>query len=670
MIMKKQGTTTIQSPRALATREKNREAVRKCRQRKRERTEELKTRCDELSRENVRLRMRLELGNEQAKEEKAAKGKLLIKEMERLLEGLENKLADKEKSFQKDALDMVYQQFFERHMELGPDKLSSLSFVVKRLHGLLDPDALTKAYLYILTLDGKYFNEDEPLPVSEHNWWIEFCQELELSEEQKRQIKLRRLTGHRAKAELFYVAQRAESMSKSILERKHLAQSFLQLMRIFTTAQIAKFIVWVSNDPCGNELLDMLWSELMESIDQELSKEQLHDEVSDTRALEVQRLLNAVRQENGMLFKSVFESPDIRDAFKKAKRIFTDDVVLIDPSNGGEYHGLDQVMRYVEKMRRAFTPTSLKLENYRLFDSSLNHSNEASSPSSPAFEVKFKEKSLEFTGDKAIGKFQVQGSYHGRLLDEVSRSNHDKVLVECESVVSITFAESSAKIKELVVSNDLVGLFQSLGNKLDPHAAAIAAAAATTAASRSSKIEYLPQIELFQAKCKNLLSRLKALFQENDPEVSLGIATEILSDKCVFVDSNMGTDHRGVDECSLYIKRIRSAFPKLKVIEESVDIQHKQPKDRIQIEWLVEAAYGGKLASKDAPKPCFLKGILFLVTEDGERINSLAMSWNATDLLRELGVQLKDEDRMGQKRLSSAREEENGRLSQRRQSIS
>jgi len=621
----------------------------------------------------------------------------LVKEMQKLLVGLEGKLADREKIPQKDALDMVYRQFFERHMELGPDKLSSLAFVVKRLHGLIEPDAMTKAYLFILSLDDKFFDELEE-PTSEMdktsvNWWKEFCKELSLTEEQKRQIKLRRLTGHRAKAELFYVAQRAQSMSKSIIERKYLAQSFVDLMRTFTNAQLAKFVIWVSTDACGNELLDMLWSELIEQIDDELDKERAMQEFPDDRALEVERLLNAVRQENGRLFRSLLESPDKRDSFRNARRIFADDIILIDPSNGGEYRGLDQAIRYVDKMRRAFTPTAV---------SPSPEMSPESSPRSDKLEVRFEEKSLDFAGDKAVGKFRIQGMYNGRLLDEASRSRHEPVMVDYECVVSITFADGSAKIKELVVSNDLVGLFQSLGQKgmeteeeeqdseeengvvkesIGAEEVPVVPSNTSEDVDNSNNIDTVEDFEamLFEEEeshrmlgdmsassnelasivelqiRQEIISQLRLLFESDDREEAHQVASRILAERCVFIDSNMGTDHRGVEECFSYVKRIRSAFPKLKVVSESFEKDSKQPGEKIRFDWSLEANYGGKLAGQGL-KPCTLKAVLFLTLDNEEipSVTSLAMSWNAISLLKELGVQLKDHRLEGKRKNSGS----------------
>jgi len=155
-------------------------------------------------------------------------------------------------------------------------------------------------------------------------------------------------------------------------------------------------------------------------------------------------------------------------------------------------------------------------------------------------------------------------------------------------------------------------------------------------------------------KREHILVELRSLFEMDDQEEAARLAERILADRCVFVDSNMGTDHRGIDECYRYVKRIRSAFPRLRVVKESFEKHVKPPGEPLRAEWLVEAAYGGRLASQQQPKPCTLRGTLFLTTdpEQGEVITNLSMSWNATSLLRELGVQLKDQ-RL-QKRSSNA----------------
>src|SRR4051812_3559711 len=67
------------------TRERMREAVRKCRQRKRERTERLRNEAVELAKENAMLRTRLEMGSESVSSQKVSRGTSLYKEMVALL---------------------------------------------------------------------------------------------------------------------------------------------------------------------------------------------------------------------------------------------------------------------------------------------------------------------------------------------------------------------------------------------------------------------------------------------------------------------------------------------------------------------------------------------------------------------------------------------------------
>ena len=121
----------------------------------------------------------------------------------------------------------------------------------------------------------------------------------------------------------------------------------------------------------------------------------------------------------------------------------------------------------------------------------------------------------------------------------------------------------------------------------------------------------------------------------------------------------MSGEFQGVEQCLAYVRRIRSAFQRF-VITTHTDAVMAPPSSSsslptstagttVQSEWTVEAAYGGALTrGTGTTKPCRLKGVLFIkfdaaatAADDdvgGLLVSDVRMSWNASDLLMELGV--------------------------------
>ena len=559
------------------TRERMREAVRKCRQRKRERTERLRNEAVELAKENAMLRTRLEMGSESVNSQKVSRGTSLYKEMVALL-------INKEQN--EDALKHVVELFNERYVEIGRDKMAALKYVAHGLARLLKPADLTTVHLFFLSQDDAFYETDPA--------WTAMVKYLQLTPEQVAAMLARRAAGRRSKAEVWYAMQRMAALEQAVSEREEVAQRFMGLnVEALKPWQFAQLLSWSHSNPAGKEFLEILWDDLVAKVDAELEVERETQRRTDPDALQVQQTLDQLRLENVREIKRLFtiSLENKNELGRIGKKIFAPSGVLIDPSNGGEYNGIEGLLRYVEKMRRAFTSSSNDVE------------------------IHFEERAVDVSKDKILAKFFVRGSYMGKLSEGDAPTP-----ASLDSVMAVSFAEGSHLIKEVVVSNDMVGLFLGLGHgeKAEGLVVRNASHPQDHAAVKSQRLE-----------------ELQRLFETDGDRAAMQLAQRVLTPRCVFVDSNQGTENKGYEECCAYLVRLRRAFPKLAV---SSSASEEVSPLTFKCEWNVAAEYGGALA-KQQKRPCHLKGVLFVTMEEEScLISSVRMGWDASSLLRELGV--------------------------------
>jgi hypothetical protein len=600
------------SPRSQEIRERNREAVRKCREKKRAEVISLKDRVDQLKKENASLRTMLELGEESSM--KQLRGKEMVQEIITALQNKDEKLPS------------LVHAFIEGYVETGKDKTAQLSFLIGRLHRMFAPENVSLRYLSIISSGDEELDEE---------LWKEFRSVVNLTPEQETKLRARKVTGKRTLMETKYVLETFRAIAMQMNQRKSLSEAFHTLpTKTITALQFAKFLSWVHRDPFSTDLLDAAWNQLQIKIDAE---NEVIIAARDTNAniSEVKKLLDLVRLENRNLMKKLFMETDYREKERLAHRVFEDNVVIIDPSNGGEFRGMANALKYVNKIQKSFT-------NIETGEMSL------------VMMQKNDAKSGVLDGDRSLTKWFLYGMYSGKLLQgsggggggpstpttsssnsssNSNSSNHTMKIdtprqqyVEMEVVISATFAKDGDRMKELVISTDLVGLLRSLKST-------------STSIATSNSDETI-----------TLLHDIRKLFEGNNSStttlssskfsIDQNQARQLLSPRCIFEDSNMSCESKGIDDCIAYVELIRSAFPKFSVQSHT---DSKLEDGTLQSIWSVQAAYGGALArsTPDQARPCYLKVTMFIKTddEDPSRVAQLKMSWDAASLFKQLGLQ-------------------------------
>jgi hypothetical protein len=158
-------------------------------------------------------------------------------------------------------------------------------------------------------------------------------------------------------------------------------------------------------------------------------------------------------------------------------------------------------------------------------------------------------------------------------------------------------------------------------------------------AALSSSAASALRVKLSSKQTEALCRRLGALFARESHGDAVTIAHEVLDDRCLFLDSNMGGRFTGRTQCIRYVERLRGPFPKfvVKGMNTSALTSQANGDSRVQVGWAVDAVYDGQLVK--APKACRFNGVLFVCFSGASgKIREVHMSWNATSLMQQLGV--------------------------------
>jgi hypothetical protein len=99
--------------------------------------------------------------------------------------------------------------------------------------------------------------------------WSILMSEIGANEEQKEKIKAHRNDARLMAKDLRFTLRECDDLKRR-MERKNqaLGEEMKELQKILTPVQLAKFILWVNNNPASVAMLDKLWSPI-----DELSKE-------------------------------------------------------------------------------------------------------------------------------------------------------------------------------------------------------------------------------------------------------------------------------------------------------------------------------------------------------------------------------------------------------------
>ncbi|KAG7396684.1 hypothetical protein PHYBOEH_001913 [Phytophthora boehmeriae] len=244
---------------------KNLVSVREFRKRKMKQLEQNEARLRRLEAENMDLKMRLKIGKEAILSEQREK-KQIKEQMREML--------------QRNATEQEIAQFLNMYKitysDYGPKRREKLHFHLSRIRELLLPTQVTKLSLYsveqgIDMLKRDNVIKEDPMSAPESatatmSLWGILADELEVSDEQQRQILERRVAIKKVRDDLNHTLSIVKQLEEVTDEKNTaLEAQVAQLQHILTPSQATKFIIWVKENPAFMYMLDKLVDSTLQS---------------------------------------------------------------------------------------------------------------------------------------------------------------------------------------------------------------------------------------------------------------------------------------------------------------------------------------------------------------------------------------------------------------------
>ncbi|TFJ84656.1 hypothetical protein NSK_004121 [Nannochloropsis salina CCMP1776] len=252
--------------------EKNRESARECRRRKKEHVVELQKQVAHLEAENLKLKLQLKVGEESQAQERQEKARITKKLDEMVKTG-----ASESDIWQ--TIDM----FKERYSDYGSDRRSAIEFHTNQLEKLLLPTKLTKVCMWMLLnmkgtdivgglnvteskgLVGSLCNVEDAASEPARQLWAVLSEELHVTREQQAALLQRRDNIVAMDADIGVTSAMLREL-RALIEDKNssLDQELLEVQKILSPTQTAKFILWITRNPACMHMLNQLWRAVYE----------------------------------------------------------------------------------------------------------------------------------------------------------------------------------------------------------------------------------------------------------------------------------------------------------------------------------------------------------------------------------------------------------------------
>jgi hypothetical protein len=340
------------------------------------------------------------------------------------------------------------------------------------------------------------------------------------------------------------------------------------------------------------------------------------DEAAEAVAMQSKKSrLELARERIILLTKGLWDAP--KESLKSiAIQGLTPHVTLIDPNNGGEYHGINKTLQYVHRIRLAF---------------------------GEKITVDLREMSMD--NDKARATWVLQGTYRGRLGAPANSSSAEQKHLKHVSFVIVctyTFQQNSTLIQEMLIAWDAIGLMRQIGLLKNTNAAATQQNRESMAPPPKRIRTSSMRFEDIQALRSAHVADLAKMFSASTYDEMVKMAHEILHSGCVFQDSYMGFEFRGWDACAKYAQKVRSPFPTLAVTGvKTSENEGAALGSPLRLDWTIRAKYSGPLVPQVTD--CSFNAVLFVTFDDADHtIDSVHFSWNAQRLMDQLGIMRKN----------------------------
>lgn len=257
---------------------RNRESARECRKRKKEYGEGLRAQLIHLEAENLQLRLKLKIGVDPSKRSSDN----LTQITSRLNMMLQQDCSDAD-------IRKEIQELQEKYSDYGRDRKSSIDFHISQLRKCLLPTQTTRTLLWLMSCapifhdrDGVEKNVSGQSNPELNSLWKGILEELMPSDAQKKKL----VDFSADENSPFPILQKKTEDSNSLLDRldelvstKHdtLDMVMNKLHGVLNAKQIARFILWIDQNPATMQMLEMIWPHIQE-IDSDTIKELDKDE--------------------------------------------------------------------------------------------------------------------------------------------------------------------------------------------------------------------------------------------------------------------------------------------------------------------------------------------------------------------------------------------------------
>eukprot|EP00924_Labyrinthula_sp_SR-Ha-C_P015531 snap_masked-scaffold_4-processed-gene-2.27-mRNA-1 protein AED:1.00 eAED:1.00 QI:0/-1/0/0/-1/1/1/0/737 len=595
-------------------REKNRQAVRDCRKRKREHALLLNAKIETLKLQNANLRRKILLGT---------------KEMP--IDGDDKFEVDPANS-EISLLNQKIKECFDKEGIILSEVEESLFYLFSRLNQFALPYNVTKFYLWQTAQKDDFFKN------STNSLWNEISSHVNITEEQQNKLTQRRHKARLVVDAINSTVQKINSVALLLRKKNSLAKltELTQkcLRSSLSSAEIAKFLTKAKSLdakevgdlfsrflkeetkklPAINMDAISLNSTPMESSFLPLMPKLQMSQEHNNKPEEVSKTLAERRKSSALVIQEIFQGQQncvtsshatYQSVLNLISRCFTSDASLVDPNFRRPISNHDGLCLFFIKFKRAFSRLETKLKQYQ-----------------------------------ANGVNTAKSTW-------VVTATHSNRSVNFDLVVQYKFQPDDSMINQIVFSWAALQLIQKLGLLANETIKPILGLSSSLKELEktnlaSSDVSLKTKVQSFQDSCANFMRLFEC---KSGKERRLWVKKHDLFQEGVScMDSNIGGCFNGVEGVLSYVEKLTKAFRDIEVSSfnflpvKGLGYSKKNGIVKVQMGCIVSGAYHGRLGYKTGETRFKFPSECFFVFDENGRIVEVVLNMDATSLLQKIGV--------------------------------
>jgi hypothetical protein len=239
--------STIEKEKRQQRLEKNREIARNCRKRKRQRMEELEEEVKRLQASNEEMYLQLNRGKCENKENTKSK---ILEKIKSLVDG---KKSEKE-------INVALSEYHTLFSDCGKERKTLVKYHLDQLKKLVLPTQETKMSMWALQQEDNFYNEKVNSVVAGAGIWNILCENMQLSNLQKKQILSCRDTVREQKINLGDAINALDNLDEKVTTNLVNVENMLgKIMEILKPSQQASFLLWIEQNQTCMHMLNNMW---------------------------------------------------------------------------------------------------------------------------------------------------------------------------------------------------------------------------------------------------------------------------------------------------------------------------------------------------------------------------------------------------------------------------